>query len=231
MTYAYCDERGRGDLRSRAAARREGVSGSGIQQAGRSYGRRRLPDAGSPTGSTNVVGRASVDFGPAQFARHSRPRGPDFPPLPVPAGSPIASALDLPGRDSDRLAERRCVNRAIPARPARSRRRLRVIHLAIRYTHPARPTSRCPPAEAARRRGGEAANPACPLLNGKAGMSANMALALEDIGWGTAEHWMRMQASYDLAQARRERTSHETACGYEVRIMREHARSEQTSAA
>ena len=40
------------------------------------------------------------------------------------------------------------------------------------------------------------------LLNGKAGVSANMALALEDIGWGTAEHWMRMQASYELAQAR-----------------------------
>ena len=44
------------------------------------------------------------------------------------------------------------------------------------------------------------------LLNGKAGLSANMALALEDIGWGTADHWMRMQASYELAQARRDRT-------------------------
>ena len=43
------------------------------------------------------------------------------------------------------------------------------------------------------------------LLNGKAGLSATMALALEDIGWGTADHWMRMQASYELAQARRER--------------------------
>ena len=41
------------------------------------------------------------------------------------------------------------------------------------------------------------------LLNGKAGVSATMALALEDIGWGTADHWMRMQASYELAQARR----------------------------
>ena len=41
------------------------------------------------------------------------------------------------------------------------------------------------------------------LLSGKAGLSANMALALEGIGWGTAEHWMRMHASYDLAQARR----------------------------
>ena len=43
------------------------------------------------------------------------------------------------------------------------------------------------------------------LLNGKAGVSANMALALEGIGWGTAEHWLRMQVSYALAQARRNR--------------------------
>ena len=47
------------------------------------------------------------------------------------------------------------------------------------------------------------------LLNGKAGVSANMALALESIGWGTAEHWMRMQASYELAQARRDRAAAE----------------------
>ena len=45
------------------------------------------------------------------------------------------------------------------------------------------------------------------LLNGKAGVSATMALALEDIGWGTAEHWMRMQAAYELAQARRARVA------------------------
>ena len=45
------------------------------------------------------------------------------------------------------------------------------------------------------------------LLNGKACVSANMALALEDIGWGTAEHWMRMQASYELVQARRKRAA------------------------
>lgn len=45
------------------------------------------------------------------------------------------------------------------------------------------------------------------LLNGRACVSANMALALEDIGWGSAEHWMRMQASYDLAQARRNRAA------------------------
>ncbi len=40
------------------------------------------------------------------------------------------------------------------------------------------------------------------LLNGKAGVSANMALALEALDWGTADHWMRMQASYELAQVR-----------------------------
>ncbi len=51
------------------------------------------------------------------------------------------------------------------------------------------------------------------LLNGRAGVSASMALALEDIGWGTAEHWMRMQASYELAQARRERAAAEVARG------------------
>lgn len=43
------------------------------------------------------------------------------------------------------------------------------------------------------------------LLNGRAGVSASMASALEEIGWGAAEHGMRMQASYELAQARRER--------------------------
>ena len=49
------------------------------------------------------------------------------------------------------------------------------------------------------------------LLNGRAGVSANMALALESIGWGTADHWMRMQASYELAQVRRERAAGEQA--------------------
>ena len=42
------------------------------------------------------------------------------------------------------------------------------------------------------------------VLNGKAGVSAKMALALEGIDWGTADHWMRMQAAYELAQARRQ---------------------------
>ena len=45
------------------------------------------------------------------------------------------------------------------------------------------------------------------LLQRNAGVSANMALVLEAIGWGTADHWMRMQASYELAQARRDQTA------------------------
>ena len=40
------------------------------------------------------------------------------------------------------------------------------------------------------------------LLNGRAGVSAAMALALERLGWGTADHWVRMQGSYELAQER-----------------------------
>jgi len=36
-------------------------------------------------------------------------------------------------------------------------------------------------------------------LKGRIGLSASMALALQRIGWYTAEYWMHMQASYDLA--------------------------------
>ena len=43
------------------------------------------------------------------------------------------------------------------------------------------------------------------LMNGKAGVTTNMALALEALGWGEADHGMRMQASHELAQARRAR--------------------------
>ncbi len=45
------------------------------------------------------------------------------------------------------------------------------------------------------------------LLNGHAGVSPAMALALERVGWSAAEHWMRMQGSYDLAQERRKQAA------------------------
>jgi addiction module HigA family antidote len=40
------------------------------------------------------------------------------------------------------------------------------------------------------------------LINGRSGISADMALRLEKAGWGTAESWMRNQMSYDLWRAR-----------------------------
>jgi antitoxin HigA-1 len=41
------------------------------------------------------------------------------------------------------------------------------------------------------------------LLNGRMGISAEMAIRLEKAGWSTADAWLRMQANYDLSQARR----------------------------
>ena len=41
------------------------------------------------------------------------------------------------------------------------------------------------------------------LLNGRNGISADMALRLEKAGWGAAESWLRNQVSYDLWQAKK----------------------------
>jgi addiction module HigA family antidote len=41
------------------------------------------------------------------------------------------------------------------------------------------------------------------LLNGRCGISLAVALALERLGWSDADFWLRRQANYDLAQARR----------------------------
>ncbi|MCA9428854.1 MAG: HigA family addiction module antidote protein, partial [Candidatus Omnitrophica bacterium] len=40
------------------------------------------------------------------------------------------------------------------------------------------------------------------VINGHSGISPEMAIRLEKAGWSNADHWMRLQASYDLAQAR-----------------------------
>jgi addiction module HigA family antidote len=40
------------------------------------------------------------------------------------------------------------------------------------------------------------------LLNGQAGISPEMAIRLEMAGWSNAETWIRLQANYELAQAR-----------------------------
>ncbi len=41
------------------------------------------------------------------------------------------------------------------------------------------------------------------LLNGRNGVSADMAIRLEKAGWGAAKSWLRNQLSYDLWRARR----------------------------
>ncbi len=41
------------------------------------------------------------------------------------------------------------------------------------------------------------------VLNGHAGVSPEMAIRLEKAGWSNADHWLRVQTAYDLAQARR----------------------------
>jgi addiction module HigA family antidote len=41
------------------------------------------------------------------------------------------------------------------------------------------------------------------VLNGRAGISPDMAIRLEKAFGGSAEAWLRLQVAYDLAQARR----------------------------
>ena len=41
------------------------------------------------------------------------------------------------------------------------------------------------------------------LVNEKAGISPEMAVRFEKMGWGTADGWMRLQMNYDLSQVRR----------------------------
>ena len=41
------------------------------------------------------------------------------------------------------------------------------------------------------------------VLTGRSHVSPHLALALEHVGWSTAEFWMRVQAGYHLAEERR----------------------------
>lgn len=42
------------------------------------------------------------------------------------------------------------------------------------------------------------------IVNGKSGISPEMAVRLSKAFWGTPEVWLRMQMAYDLAQVHRE---------------------------
>ncbi|HET9219272.1 MAG TPA: HigA family addiction module antitoxin [Terriglobia bacterium] len=41
------------------------------------------------------------------------------------------------------------------------------------------------------------------VVNGQAGISPEMAIRLEKAGWSNADHWLRLQTAFDLAQARK----------------------------
>ena len=41
------------------------------------------------------------------------------------------------------------------------------------------------------------------VINGQSGISPNMAVRLEKAGWSNADHWLRLQTAYELAQARK----------------------------
>lgn len=56
------------------------------------------------------------------------------------------------------------------------------------------------------------------IVNGKSGISAEMAIRLAKAFGSTAETWVRMQASYDLAQARREESK--------IKVRRQHVPQE-----
>ena len=50
---------------------------------------------------------------------------------------------------------------------------------------------------------GVSRNTASRLLNGRCAISPKVALGLEQIGWSNADFWLRRQARFDLAAARR----------------------------
>jgi addiction module HigA family antidote len=52
------------------------------------------------------------------------------------------------------------------------------------------------------------------VVNGKSGISAEMAIRLSKAFGSTAEIWIRMQASYDLAQARKDESK--------IKVRRQH---------
>ena len=56
------------------------------------------------------------------------------------------------------------------------------------------------------------------IVNGKSGVSAEMAIRLAKAFGSTAEVWVRMQASYDLAQARRDESK--------IKVRRQHVPQE-----
>ena len=45
------------------------------------------------------------------------------------------------------------------------------------------------------------------VIHGQSGISPEMAIRLEKAGWSNADHWLRLLAAHDLAQARKRQDS------------------------
>lgn len=41
------------------------------------------------------------------------------------------------------------------------------------------------------------------VINGQNGISPDMAIRLEKAGWSNADHWLRLQTAFELAEARK----------------------------
>ena len=50
------------------------------------------------------------------------------------------------------------------------------------------------------------------VINGHSGISPEMAIRLEKAGWSNAEHWLRLQTAYDLAEAREHEDEIDVEC-------------------
>ena len=55
--------------------------------------------------------------------------------------------------------------------------------------------------------GGGARHTLSRVIHGQSGISPEMAIRLEKADWSNADHWLRLQAAYDLAQARKRQDS------------------------
>ena len=50
------------------------------------------------------------------------------------------------------------------------------------------------------------------VINGQNGISPDMAIRLEKAGWSNADHWLRLQTAYELAQARKDQDRIKVEC-------------------
>jgi addiction module HigA family antidote len=62
------------------------------------------------------------------------------------------------------------------------------------------------------------------LLNGHSGVSPEMAIRLEKVGWGTADHWLRTQSQRDLWLTRKRASKIKIRRQFAKRLQRDGAK-------